>query len=215
MPEKVAITLEYRLVCLHTWRWKVSRDFTVPVYFLDADLKGNTVWDRVLTGCLYGGDDHYRFCQKVLLGIGDVRMLRSLGFQDIERFHMNKGPSCLCRISSIVICLDGRRYLHHRIYKASIKLQKGETCFCNKLKNTGKLNLKFDLVNLAPYERTLRYSCRVDIAHQKYSSIENVTVDNAHPTTLISSGIALAFQVFHNLKEMETWRHSATDIINC
>jgi hypothetical protein len=34
--------------------------FTVPVYFLDADLPDNAAWDRTLTGTLYGGNAHYR-----------------------------------------------------------------------------------------------------------------------------------------------------------
>ncbi|MBC7234169.1 MAG: hypothetical protein H5T68_13110 [Chloroflexi bacterium] len=42
---------------------------------------------------LYGGDEYYRFCQGVLLGIGGVRMLRVLGYENIRIFHMNEGHS--------------------------------------------------------------------------------------------------------------------------
>jgi starch phosphorylase len=69
--------------------------FKVPVYFLDADLPENSEWDRKLTHFLYGGDSHYRLCQEVILGIGGVRMLRALGYDRIERFHMNEGHSSL------------------------------------------------------------------------------------------------------------------------
>lgn len=98
MTERVSVTLEDRMVYLRAWKYEVKgiSGFTVPVYFLDADLEDNSEWDRRLTDFLYGGDDHYRICQEVLLGIGGVRMLRSLGYQDIERFHMNEGhPSLL------------------------------------------------------------------------------------------------------------------------
>jgi len=54
---------------------------TVPIYFLDADLPENSQWDRGLTQALYGGDEHYRISQEVILGIGGVRMLRALGYQ--------------------------------------------------------------------------------------------------------------------------------------
>jgi starch phosphorylase len=44
---------------------------------------------------LYGGDQHYRLCQEAILGIGGIRMLRALGYENIERFHMNEGHSSL------------------------------------------------------------------------------------------------------------------------
>jgi starch phosphorylase len=67
----------------------------VPVYFLDTDLPENTEGDRALTHSLYGGDQRYRLCQEVVLGRGGVRMLRALGYQNIERFHMNEGHAAL------------------------------------------------------------------------------------------------------------------------
>jgi glycogen phosphorylase len=93
MPPRVTITLEGRPVHLHCWRCDVTgaSGFTVPVYFLDADLPENGEWDRTLTDFLYGGDQHYPLCQEVILGLGGVRMLRALGYVDIARFHLNEG----------------------------------------------------------------------------------------------------------------------------
>jgi starch phosphorylase len=48
-----------------------------------------------LTGTLYGGDDEYRLRQEIVLGIGGVRLLRALGYDHLERFHMNEGHSAL------------------------------------------------------------------------------------------------------------------------
>jgi len=67
----------------------------VPVYLLDADLPENSDWDRTLTDFLYGGDQHYRLCQEVILGIGGVKILKALGYEAIERFHMNEGHASL------------------------------------------------------------------------------------------------------------------------
>jgi len=96
-PQRAIVSLEGRTVHLRSWRYDVEgiSGFTVPVYFLDADLPENSDWDRTLTHSLYGGDLHYRLCQEVLLGIGGVRMLRALGYEGIERFHMNEGHSGL------------------------------------------------------------------------------------------------------------------------
>ena len=97
VPERAFVVLEGRKVQLRCWKFVIKgiRDFSVPVYFLDANLKENSEWDRTLTDCLYGGDSRYRLCQEVILGIGGVRMLRALGYNSIERFHMNEGHASL------------------------------------------------------------------------------------------------------------------------
>jgi glycogen phosphorylase len=96
-PARITVPLENRRVELRAWRFLVKgvRGFEVPVYFLDADLPSNAEWDRNLTGGLYGGDSYYRLCQEVLLGVGGVRMLRALGYEDLTRYHMNEGHAAL------------------------------------------------------------------------------------------------------------------------
>jgi starch phosphorylase len=97
MPKRASVVIEGRPVQIRSWRYEVegAGGFKVPVYFLDANLPENSEWDRTLTDFLYGGDQHYRLCQEVILGIGGVRMLRALGHDRIERFHMNEGHASL------------------------------------------------------------------------------------------------------------------------
>lgn len=97
LPPRVTVPLAGRTVTLRAWRYLVrglARE-PVPVYLLDSDLPENTAEDRTLTDRLYGGDARYRLSQEVLLGLGGVRMLRALGGQGIERFHMNEGHAAL------------------------------------------------------------------------------------------------------------------------
>ncbi len=96
-PARASVSIEDRRVELRCWRYTVKgvRGFEVPVYFLDADLPSNAVSDRNLTGTLYGGDSYYRLCQEVVLGIGGVRILRALGYNDLTRYHMNEGHAAL------------------------------------------------------------------------------------------------------------------------
>ena len=95
-PARVTIAIENRTVMLRCWSYKVSGlGGAVPAYFLDADLPANAAPDRRLTDTLYGGDTRYRLAQEAVLGIGGVRMLRALGYDRIERFHMNEGHSSL------------------------------------------------------------------------------------------------------------------------
>ena len=80
MPQRIAVTIAERTVRLRCWRYEVHGvgGYRTPVYFLDADLPENTDYDRTLTHFLYGGDQYYRLCQEVILGIGGVRMLPRL-----------------------------------------------------------------------------------------------------------------------------------------
>jgi len=97
MPQRARVRIEGRTVQIRAWRYQVKGvgGFTVPVYFLDAQLPENSEWDQTLTDSLYGGDQHYRLCQEAILGIGGVRMLRALGYESLERFHMNEGHASL------------------------------------------------------------------------------------------------------------------------
>ena len=100
MPPRISVTIEGRTVQVRCWRYDAIgvSGFTVPVYFLDTDLADNTDWDRTLTDFLYGGDQHYRLSQEVILGIGGVRMLRALGHEHIARFHLNEGHASLLAV---------------------------------------------------------------------------------------------------------------------
>jgi len=93
----ITLEIEGRTVRVGAWKYDVTGlgGFAVPVLFLDTDLPENSAWDRTLTDYLYGGDDHYRLCQEVILGIGGARMLQALGHKSIERFHMNEGHAAL------------------------------------------------------------------------------------------------------------------------
>ena len=97
MPERASVTIEGRTVQLRAWKYDVIGigGFKVPVYFLDTNLSENSEWDRTLTHFLYGGEQKYRLCQELILGMGGVRILRSLGYNRIERFHMNEGHASL------------------------------------------------------------------------------------------------------------------------
>jgi starch phosphorylase len=97
---RTSVVLEGRTVQLRAWRRDVSglRGAVVPVFFLDSDLPENSEADRNLTQFLYGGDLRDRLCQEVILGIGGLRMLRALGYDGIQRYHMNEGHAALLTI---------------------------------------------------------------------------------------------------------------------
>lgn len=97
LPARAYVLVEGHKVQVCAWQYTVRgiSGHEVPVILLDTDLPNNTEFDRTLTDFLYGGDARYRLCQEAVLGIGGVRMLRALGYQNVRRFHMNEGHASL------------------------------------------------------------------------------------------------------------------------
>lgn len=97
IDERATVDIEGRTVHVRAWKYRVTGEsgHVVPVYLLDTDVTENQPWDRTLTDVLYGGDDHYRLSQEMVLGVGGFRLLRALGYTDIRRFHMNEGHPAL------------------------------------------------------------------------------------------------------------------------
>lgn len=99
LKQTVTVRLEGRDVVVGCWKYELiggqkgskAEGQNVPVYFLDTNLPENAPDDRDITKSLYGGDGTMRIKQEAVLGIGGVRMLRALGYDDIGTFHMNEG----------------------------------------------------------------------------------------------------------------------------
>ena len=69
--------------------WKVAVGRT-DLYLLDTDWEANLPEDRSITHQLYGGDWENRLKQELLLGIGGIRALRTLGIHT-NIYHCNEG----------------------------------------------------------------------------------------------------------------------------
>ena len=93
LPVTIQVPIEDRIVIVQAWQYDIvgSTGFTVPLILLDTNVNGNLTSDQELTAWLYGGDERYRIAQEIVLGVGGVRMLRALGYTELERFHMNEG----------------------------------------------------------------------------------------------------------------------------
>ncbi len=100
MTPVVCVQIEGRNVLVRAWRYVVhgASGATVPIFLLDTDIAENHADDRTLTDHLYGGDQRYRLAQEAVLGIGGVRVLRAMGYRNIEVFHMNEGHAALLTV---------------------------------------------------------------------------------------------------------------------
>ena len=119
-PEKVlervdghaTVTIEGRTVHVAAWKYTVRgvRGHEVPVFLLDTMLDENGEYDRTLTDYLYGGDEHYRLCQEIVLGMGGAGVLQSMGYDAGVIYHLNEGHSALLTLQLLERQLDGRQH---------------------------------------------------------------------------------------------------------
>lgn len=84
-----SVEIGHSTVFFQAWRLRVGR---AVIYLLDTNLQENDRHFQGLTAHVYGGDVDTRIGQEIVLGIGGVRLLRSLGI-DPAVYHMNEGHS--------------------------------------------------------------------------------------------------------------------------
>ena len=88
-PIETSVTIGHSTVKLRAWRIRVGR---VEIILLDSNHPDNELHFRELTGRVYGGDSSTRIMQEFILGVGGVRILRTMGIHP-QIFHMNEGHS--------------------------------------------------------------------------------------------------------------------------
>ena len=88
---RLTLQVTLRGVPVHVQVWQVSVG-RVNLYLMDTNVHQNEPWDRDLSARLYGGDQETRIRQEMVLGLGGVRVLRSLGIAP-GVWHMNEGHS--------------------------------------------------------------------------------------------------------------------------
>ncbi|MEA3478886.1 MAG: alpha-glucan family phosphorylase [Bacteroidota bacterium] len=98
---KVSLALPGRTLYAKVWKVMVGR---IPLYLLDSDISDNNERDRAITHQLYGGDHENRLKQELLLGVGGIRMLETLGVK-AKIYHCNEGHAAFIGIERL------RRYV--------------------------------------------------------------------------------------------------------
>ena len=93
LPDKFILRLRERDVWVgaYEYSYKGENGHTIPIYFLDTDLKENSHDDRTISLRLYSGDKDHRVLQEAILGFGGIRLLEILGNENIQTYHMNEG----------------------------------------------------------------------------------------------------------------------------
>ncbi len=85
----ITLKMPLKKLNLKVWKLEVGR---ISLYMLDSDIEENIEEYRNITTTLYGGDQEMRIQQEIVLGMGGVSLLKSLGLKP-NVYHMNEGHS--------------------------------------------------------------------------------------------------------------------------
>ncbi len=117
----IRIVFPGRTLFARIWKVQVGR---VPLYLLDTDYEANQEGDRSITHSLYGGDNENRLKQEMLLGIGGIRALRSIGL-DTDLYHCNEGHAAFTSLERL------REYIQHEnmTFPEAVELVRASSLF--------------------------------------------------------------------------------------
>jgi starch phosphorylase len=101
----VTVPLPGRDLKVKLWLAQVGR---VPLVMLDTDLPENDPADRPMTNLLYVRGREMRLLQELVLGIGGVRALRTLGIEP-RVWHLNEGHSALLQLERLRELVAGEK----------------------------------------------------------------------------------------------------------
>ena len=94
VEKPITIKIQDKIIKVSAWLYRVigQSGHVVPIYLLTTDVEGNEDWQRRLTAALYDSTSRWhRIVQEMILGIGGVRLLKSLGYNNIKVYHINEG----------------------------------------------------------------------------------------------------------------------------
>ena len=210
LPNRISIRLQGREIQVGVWVYEIIGEsgYPLPVYFLDTDFEPNHPDDRKLSWYLYGGDNRYRLCQEFVLGVGGLRILRDLGYKNIDTFHLNEGHAGFLTLELMreMGYYDPDKIREQVVFTTHTPVPAGhdyfeysliDHVFPDEARSTLHRMLP-DVPGVSMTELGLRYSRYVNGVAKKHAEVSNAmfkmeTVDwitnGIHPATWISSGM--------------------------
>jgi starch phosphorylase len=97
--EQVVVAVPFLEPPVYVAVWKVDVG-RIPLYLLDTDIEKNDPWNRTIASHLYIGDIEQRLRQEIVLGIGGIAVLKTLGIK-FSVLHLNEGHSAFALLERI------------------------------------------------------------------------------------------------------------------
>jgi starch phosphorylase len=121
LPVTVVVEYPHRDVVAQIWRVQIGRNALI---LLDTNLPENHPDDRELTSRLYGGDIDMRIRQELLLGVGGIRALATLGIEPTVT-HLNEGHSAFLGLERVRRLMVEQKYT----YATAVELVRATNVF--------------------------------------------------------------------------------------
>lgn len=118
---KISLALPGRTLYARVWRVDVGR---IELYLLDTDYEDNNEEDRTITHHLYGGNWENRLKQEMLLGLGGIKVLRSLGVS-YDIYHCNEGHAALIGLERLNKFINE----HHLSFSEAVEVVRSSSLF--------------------------------------------------------------------------------------
>ena len=101
----INIKIGKKKLYLKIWKIEIGR---VNLYLMDSDIDENSEDFRNITTTLYGGDQDMRIKQEMVLGMGGITLLNTLGIEPTV-YHMNEGHSSFLTIELIKSLMQNKQ----------------------------------------------------------------------------------------------------------
>jgi len=119
IPLKNIVTIETKEGPIHLRLWKYyiysyDKKHACPIILLDSNLEENKPSFQKLTDQLYRSDDvWWKICQRVILGVGGMKALKSLGYM-IDKYHLNEGHAAFALAEYYLQLEDKKHFKAHQ-----------------------------------------------------------------------------------------------------
>jgi phosphorylase/glycogen(starch) synthase len=117
----VSLAWPGRTVKIRVWEAMVGK---VRLVLLDTDFEDNSPEDRTITHYLYGGDNENRLRQELILGIGGIRALDTMGLKP-DIYHSNEGHSAFISFERLRSLIND----YHLTFKEALEAVRSSTLF--------------------------------------------------------------------------------------
>jgi glycogen phosphorylase len=90
------IEIEHRPVTVQIWQYEYTgqKGNNIKIYFLDTNLDHNNSEDQAICYNLYSKYPVTRLKQEILIGIGSIKALETLGYPIFDKYHLNESHAC-------------------------------------------------------------------------------------------------------------------------
>ncbi|WP_462323306.1 alpha-glucan family phosphorylase [Desulfoplanes sp.] len=120
-PLYIGLNMQGMDLNFQIWRARIGR---IVLYLLDTNIPPNPPEFKNITAQLYGGDLQMRIRQEILLGIGGIKALHSMGLHP-KVIHMNEGHSAFAGLERIRIFM----HEHQLSFEAALELVASSSVF--------------------------------------------------------------------------------------